>query len=821
MRRGKFPATDLNRPRWRFSGSQWNIFGGHNDHVKIVILRNVERGGATWTQILELYQLPKNIWKKHEKMGILRVLHSCGGPKSGTRWLGPQIQFQSFHIKVRKWDLVLKNPSCASEMGQWQVTSNTNREPKVDGKWTWWTWFLLEIVFTRSQNVINSRIIKAHGQFIWDTSVYIWMGHRRYGTWTVARSAKLEVPTISGYLEVSWNGGTPKSSIYGFSIKNQPAIREAPLLETSICIQGLRAKTLVELTAEVSSRLRRVKDVMLARQVLMNCVPSPNKSLAPPGCDGGDPWMIHKYLKLNCSWIEKAIDCKVFPYGNPYGKTLEAESLARFDRNTIIWKTTWWEQHMKNTCETISFPVFLSFNQSIDNDPWRLAVTSCSGWPVLIPCWSEDGQWRARRDMYALPGPEHGTLAERPFCCGHGCMGNCVFFCFDFLPSWVLSRQKISDWRRIRMRLHMAFGYCSLYGSPQTENGRSVSPLQYDLCKEKGGVFSRFQAGFCWALSDFAGISGPICSGFDGFFSAEWHTSRASSDGLVHWGMQQDGPVSQLPLRARLLVHWHLDWIWRQLLWWLVKIDSPNIFSNLPRNHGFLMFFAGHSRIQKPFRGVWYWDGRDGIIRDPGVGPEIFIMWNLWLGEWAYHIAFWPPKIRMWTSGRISQSLTVPEFLGCENQDNRVWTLGPTVSKLTVASEKRQAWCTSGAVIDVDDDDDTNDDRWQQDRDDSSIDDMIRLIRIMMIIDDAEETLLMILTHTMIGYDNVEGSTLKRSHRVCWICWLVLGQGTSLARFPWWKRSTREDSLESRVPAALKRTCLQTKVSLCLVFQRI
>lgn len=36
-----------------------------------------------------------------------------------------------------------------------------------------------------------------------------------------------------------------------------------------------------------------------------------------------------------------------------------------------------------------------------------------------------------------------------------------------------------------------------------------------------------------------------------------------------------------------------------------------------------------------------------------------------------------------------------------------------------------------------------------------------------MIIDDAEETLLMILTHTMIGYDNVEGSTLKRSHRVC------------------------------------------------------
>lgn len=91
MRRGKFPATDLNRPRWRFSGSQWNIFGGHNDHVKIVILRNVERGGATWTQILELYQVPKNIWKKHEKHGDF----------AGT----------SFLRRAQKWDLVTWTPN--------------------------------------------------------------------------------------------------------------------------------------------------------------------------------------------------------------------------------------------------------------------------------------------------------------------------------------------------------------------------------------------------------------------------------------------------------------------------------------------------------------------------------------------------------------------------------------------------------------------------------------------------------------------------------------------------------------------------------------
>ena len=97
------------------------------------MLRGVAQ--ATWTQILELYQLPKNIWKKHEKKWVF-----CGyfilaeGPKVGLGDLDPKIRFQSFHIKVRKWDLVLKNSSCASEMGQWQVTSNTNSEPKVDGK---------------------------------------------------------------------------------------------------------------------------------------------------------------------------------------------------------------------------------------------------------------------------------------------------------------------------------------------------------------------------------------------------------------------------------------------------------------------------------------------------------------------------------------------------------------------------------------------------------------------------------------------------------------------------------------------------------------
>mmetsp|Transcript_73780 Transcript_73780/g.173118 ORF Transcript_73780/g.173118 Transcript_73780/m.173118 type:complete len:396 (+) Transcript_73780:61-1248(+) len=58
-------------------------------------------------------------------------------------------------------------------------------------------------------------------------------------------------------------------------------------------------------TAALNDRIKIMRkgqfpDVMLARQVLMNCVPDPtNTSVPPPGCDGGDPWMIHKYLMDN------------------------------------------------------------------------------------------------------------------------------------------------------------------------------------------------------------------------------------------------------------------------------------------------------------------------------------------------------------------------------------------------------------------------------------------------------------------------------------------------------------------------------------------
>jgi len=43
-------------------------------------------------------------------------------------------------------------------------------------------------------------------------------------------------------------------------------------------------------------RGRRFPDVMLSRQALMNCVPDPSGKGPPPGCKGGDAWMIHKFM---------------------------------------------------------------------------------------------------------------------------------------------------------------------------------------------------------------------------------------------------------------------------------------------------------------------------------------------------------------------------------------------------------------------------------------------------------------------------------------------------------------------------------------------
>ena len=55
-------------------------------------------------------------------------------------------------------------------------------------------------------------------------------------------------------------------------------------------------------TAALNDRIKLARraafpDAMLSRQALMNCVPSlQNASEPPPGCDGGDAWMLHTYL---------------------------------------------------------------------------------------------------------------------------------------------------------------------------------------------------------------------------------------------------------------------------------------------------------------------------------------------------------------------------------------------------------------------------------------------------------------------------------------------------------------------------------------------
>ena len=44
------------------------------------------------------------------------------------------------------------------------------------------------------------------------------------------------------------------------------------------------------------ARRAKAPDVQLSRQALLNCVPGPRAS-PPPGCNGGDAWMVHEYLE--------------------------------------------------------------------------------------------------------------------------------------------------------------------------------------------------------------------------------------------------------------------------------------------------------------------------------------------------------------------------------------------------------------------------------------------------------------------------------------------------------------------------------------------
>jgi len=67
-------------------------------------------------------------------------------------------------------------------------------------------------------------------------------------------------------------------------------------------------------TAALNDRIKAMRngqfpDVMLSRQALMNCVPAQDLGQPPPGCNGGDPEMIHHYLAHN-----KVPDESCMPY---------------------------------------------------------------------------------------------------------------------------------------------------------------------------------------------------------------------------------------------------------------------------------------------------------------------------------------------------------------------------------------------------------------------------------------------------------------------------------------------------------------------------
>lgn len=112
----------------------------------------------------------------------------------------------------------------------------------------------------------------------------------------------------------------------------------------------------------------------------------------------------------------------------------------------------------------------------------------------------------------------------------------------------------------------------------------------------KRGEFSRFQAGFCWALSDFARISGPIVSGFDGFFCwlQEWPNGTHPGHHLSRWvgplrnATRWTSVATASPGTAAGPLTPGLDMASAPMVTGLVKIDSPNFFRNLPRNPWFL-----------------------------------------------------------------------------------------------------------------------------------------------------------------------------------------------------------------------------------------
>ena len=86
-------------------------------------------------------------------------------------------------------------------------------------------------------------------------------------------------------------------SVDGTSMVTADVNQHVPTYCGSCWIHG----TLAALNDRIKvARRGAFPDVMISRQAAMNCVPSlQDPDSPPPGCNGGDPWDIHKHLSTS------------------------------------------------------------------------------------------------------------------------------------------------------------------------------------------------------------------------------------------------------------------------------------------------------------------------------------------------------------------------------------------------------------------------------------------------------------------------------------------------------------------------------------------
>ena len=117
-------------------------------------------------------------------------------------------------------------------------------------------------------------------------------GHRRASV----RPAPLILSELQPIEDVAIPGSFDWRSVDGRSLVTADVNQHIPMYCGSCWIHG----TIAALNDRIKiMRNGKFPDVMLSRQVAMNCVhglDDVEKNAAPPGCNGGDPWAIHSHM---------------------------------------------------------------------------------------------------------------------------------------------------------------------------------------------------------------------------------------------------------------------------------------------------------------------------------------------------------------------------------------------------------------------------------------------------------------------------------------------------------------------------------------------